>query len=309
MRVLVTGSSGLVGSALTAEFRARGYEVVRCLRKRTSDPHACYWNPEAGILDPSALEGCDAVVHLAGASIGRSRWTRAHRERIRGSRVKGTRLLAETLARLRRPPSVFLSASATGYYGDRGDQVLTEQSEAGIGFRSAVCQEWEAATEPAECAGIRVVHLRSGIVLSRQGGLLPYLLIPARLGLVLRLGSGGQYWSWISKADEVDAIVHLITWSNLRGPVNLTAPNPVTQAEFADALATLTGRRRVVTIAKTVLEKLLGRDRAGEVLLSSTRALPRRLLERGYSFQRPKLDDALCWAAIHEPRLTRGFMR
>jgi uncharacterized protein (TIGR01777 family) len=293
MKVVVTGSSGLIGSALVQRLQRRGGEVNRLVRRAPDSSKEIFWDPELGLLDPKHLEGFDAVVHLAGAGIGLLSWSQARKETILQSRLESTRLLAEALATLAAPPSCFLSASAVGFYGDRGDEMLTEASGPGAGFRSQVCQLWEEATSSAEKSGIRVAHLRSGIVLSKKGGLLPFLMAPARLGFPPRLGSGRQFWSWITLSDEISAIIHLLDSRDAIGPFNLVSPNPVRQEEFARALAHVAGWIRVRSIPKRVLEMCLGRERASELLLSSERALPDRLLRDGFVFACTDLGVAL----------------
>jgi uncharacterized protein (TIGR01777 family) len=257
------------------------------------------WDPEAGRLDPRALDGVDAVVHLAGASVG-ERWTRAHKAEIRRSRALGTQLLAETLARMPRPPRALVSASAIGYYGDRGDEALTEDSKPGTGFLSELVQAWEAATAPAEKAGVRVVHLRSGIVLSPTGGALGKQVPLFRLGLGGQLGSGRQYVSWISLADEVGAILHAIRNDGIRGPLNATAPNPVTNNEYTRVLGATLGRPTILRLPTVALSVALGAEMARETALVSQRARrPTRLEATGYRFTHPDLAGALEAALRH----------
>jgi uncharacterized protein (TIGR01777 family) len=294
MRVAVTGSSGFVGRALVARLESEGHGVLRLLRPGSPPvPGSVEWDPGSWAIDIKALEGLDAVVHLAGAGIGIRPWTRSYKEKILRSRVDGTRLISETLAGLDRPPKVLLSASAIGWYGDRGDEVLTENSPPGTGFRAEVCRRWEAATSPAETAGIRVVHLRFGIVLGAGGGLLPVLVIPARLGLGTRLGSGRQFVSWISLADAVGAVVHLLAADRVSGAVNVASPEPVTNREFAEALSQTLGRPRIGWAPAWFLKLAAGKERAKEVLLSSQRALPEKLVEAGYEFVDPDLRRTL----------------
>jgi uncharacterized protein (TIGR01777 family) len=250
------------------------------------------WDPDHGRIDAGGLEGVGAVVHLAGEGIGEKRWDDAQKARIRDSRVRGTSLLAETLAKLDRPPKVLLSGSAVGYYGDRGDEVLTESSRPGEGFLAEVCASWEAAAAPAKEAGMRVCHLRTGIVLSDGGGALAKMIKPFRLGLGGRLGSGSQWMSWISIDDEAGAIVHLLGDDAPAGAVNLTAPNPVTNADFTAAHGRALRRPAVVPVPKLALKAALGGEMAQELLLSSQRALPTRLLDSGYTFAHPELGDA-----------------
>jgi uncharacterized protein (TIGR01777 family) len=292
MRILITGSSGLIGSALALFLSEHGHAVVRLVRsqprKREEEVH---WDPAAGRLDPTDLQGLDAVVHLAGENISQ-RWTREKKVRIRDSRVKGTRLLAESLARLSRPPAVLVSASAVGYYGDCGDQVLREESPSGRGFLSEVCREWEAATEPAARKGIRVVNLRTGVVLSARGGALARMLLPFRLGLGGRIGTGKQYLSWIALDDLVGVIVHALTHDALQGPVNAVSPNPVTNLEFTKILGRVLHRPTLFAIPAFALRLVFGRM-VDELLLASARVEPARLLESGYVFRYPELEGAL----------------
>jgi uncharacterized protein (TIGR01777 family) len=294
MRVAVTGSSGFVGRALVARLESEGHEVLRLVRPGSpAVPGSVELDPRSWAIDAKALEGLDAVVHLAGAGIGIRPWTRSYKEKILRSRVDGTRLIAETLAGLDRPPNVLLSASAIGWYGDRGDEMLTEDSPTGTGFRAEVCRAWEAATSAAETRGIRVVHLRFGIVLGAGGGLLKVLLIPARLGLGTRLGTGRQFMSWISLADAAGAVVHLPAADRVSGAVNVTSPAPVTNREFAVALSRALGRPRIGWAPAWFLKLVAGKDRANEVLLSSQRAVPEKLLESGYDFVDPELRRTL----------------
>ncbi len=294
MKVAVTGSSGFLGTALVARLEAEGHHVLRLLRPGAKAvPGSAYWNPQNWTIDADALEGVDAVIHLAGAGIGLRPWTRRYKEKILRSRVDGTRLVAGTLAGLDQPPKVLLSASAIGFYGDRGDEVLTEASPPGKGFRSEVCRQWEAATVAAGLAGIRVVHLRFGIVLGAGGGLLPVLLIPARLGLGTRLGSGRQYVSWISLADAIGAVAHLIGEESVAGPINVTSPNPVTSREFARTLSVAVHRPRLGWAPAWFLRLVAGKERSQEVLLSSQRATPGKLLASGFAFEHEDLPSAL----------------
>lgn len=303
MKVVVTGSSGFVGGALVRRLEHDGHEVVRLLRpgstrrggRPPSGATAC-WDPQRGTIDAADLEGAGAVVHLAGASVGSRPWTRAYKEAILRSRVEGTRLLAGTLAGLRQPPPVLVSASAVGWYGDRGDEVLIEESPAGEGFRAAVCRQWEAETGPAAAAGIRVVRMRFGIVLGSSGGLLPVLLAPARLGIGTRLGDGRQFVSWISLEDAVRAVQRAVSDEGLSGAVNATSPNLVTNAQFADALSRAVHRPQMGWAPRWALELLAGRERAREVLLSSQRVLPAKLLRAGFAFEHPEIDGALAAA-------------
>jgi uncharacterized protein len=293
LSVVVSGASGLIGSALVTALRAEGNRVT-CLVRRKAAAGEIQWDPERERLLPHQLEEQDAVIHLAGENIG-SRWTRSRKLRIRDSRVRGTRLLSETLAHLQRPPRVLVSASAVGIYGDRGDEVLTERSELGDPGREflvSVCLEWEAAAAPARAAGIRVVHPRFGVVLSPDGGALRKLLPPFRLGLGGPISSGSQWMSWIALPDVVAAIQHLLTAEGLAGPVNLTAAQPVTNADFTRALARVLGRPAVIRVPAAGLRLALG-EMARATILSSARVAPEKLLGSGYRFQHSSVEDAL----------------
>jgi uncharacterized protein (TIGR01777 family) len=292
MRVAVTGSHGLIGSALLPALEAAGHEVRRVVRSAQAGPGAIAWNPEAGTIDRAALEGTDAMVHLAGAGIADHRWTERYKAQIRESRTGPTRLVASALASLDRRPAVLLSGSAIGWYGPRGDEVLDEASARGQGFLSGVTQAWEDATAPAEQAGIRTVHLRTGVVLSPKGGALAAQLPLFRFGLGGRMGSGAQWVSWISLDDEVAAIVYLLG-ASVRGPVNLTAPRPVVGAEFATTLGRVLGRPAGLPAPSFALRLGLGRELADTLLLSGQRVQPTVLLERGFAFRHPELGAAL----------------
>ena len=292
MRILVSGSSGFIGASLVPSLERSGYQVVRLMRSQPqSGEAAIQWDPAAGMLRAEQLEGCDAVVHLAGENIV-GRWTQQQKAKIRESRVRGTDLLAQMLARCSRPPRVLVSASATGYYGDRGDVPLHEDSFAGIGFLSDVCREWEAATAPAASKGIRVVHVRLGLVLSPQGGALAKMLLPFRLGLGGIIGHGRQYWSWVTIRDVLGAIRHAITTDALHGAVNVTAPQPVTNREFTTVLGRLLRRPTICPVPAFGVRLLFG-EMADALLLSSTRVKPKRLLDTGYVFQDADLESAL----------------
>lgn len=292
MRVLISGSRGLVGSALTASLTAEGHQVVRLVHgEGRPEGDRIPWDPAAGTLDAGALEGMDAAVHLAGESLSGA-WTKARKAAIVESRVAGTRLLSSALAGLSNPPKVLLSASATGYYGNRGDEVLTEESPSGAGFLAELCREWEAATQPVSAAGIRVVHPRFGMILSADGGALPTMLTPFRLGLGGRLGSGRQWMSWIALDDVVGGLQHALATEALQGPVNFGSPKPVTNAEFTRTLAGVLGRPAFLRVPATALRLALG-DMADEVLLTSQRMQPAKLLQSGYAFRFPELEGAL----------------
>jgi hypothetical protein len=291
--VVIAGSSGLIGGALIRALESQGTRVVRLLRPDSPPAgDSARWDPAAGTIDAQVLEGTGAVVNLAGVGIGDRRWTPAHKAAVLDSRVRSTTLLAETMAGLDRPPPVLVSGSASGFYGDRGEETLDEDSGPGAGFLADVCRSWEAATGPAAAAGIRVVHIRSGIVLSPDGGALGKLLIPFKMGVGGRIGPGTQWWSWISIHDEVAAILHIIRSSELSGAVNLTAPNPVRNEEFAAALARVLSRPALLPVPRFLLRAALG-DFADEGLLGSQRILPRRLEETGFEFAWPELEPAL----------------
>jgi len=301
MRVLVSGSHGLIGTALVRTLRTRGHEVGRIVRGPAgarAEPADVSWDIEAGTIDTQAMEGVDAVVHLAGASLAR-RWSPAYKARLRDSRVAGTTLLATAAAQLDRPPTTMVSGSAIGYYGDRGEEVLTEDSEAGSGFLAELVQAWEGATAPAEKVGIRVVHLRSGVVQSAEGGALGKQLPLFKLGLGGQLGPGRQYLSWVSLADEVDAIIHALTHDAVRGPLNATAPNPVTNTEFTRILGAALGRPTMLRVPSVALLAALGPEMARETLLVSQRVRPARLEATGYAFHHPELPAALDAALGH----------
>lgn len=290
-RILVSGSSGLIGSSLVPELTVRGYDVDPLVRTPPGpSEEGILWDPDSGKVDDEGLEGADAVVHLAGEPID-ERWTSAQKEQILRSREEGTRLLAETLAGLEDPPDVLVSASAVGYYGDRGDEVLTEDKGPGDAFLSDVCQQWEAACDPAREAGIRVVNPRTGIVLSTRGGALDRMLLPFRLGLGGRVGPGDQWWPWITLTDEVRALIHLIE-NDLEGPVNLSAPNPVRNERFVDTLGDVLGRPTVFPLPAFVARVVFG-EMADELLLASQRMEPARLEKDGFDFDHPELEEAL----------------
>lgn len=292
MHVAVSGSSGLVGSSLVPFLTTGGHRVTRLVRGGAAGSDEATWDPHRGVGDPSRLDRVDAVVHLAGANIAAGRWTAARKAEIRRSRVEGTRRLCESLAHAAAPPKVLVSASAVGYYGDRGAEALTEASEAGSGFLPEVCREWEAAAEPASRAGIRVIHLRFGMILSPAGGALRKMLLPFRVGLGGRIGQGGQFMSWIALDDVLGAIYHALCTDSLHGPVNAVAPSPVRNAEFIRTLAGVLRRPALVPLPAFAARLLLG-EMADELLLASARVMPARLQASGYRFRFPELEGAL----------------
>ena len=294
MKVLVSGASGLVGSALVPALEAEGHEVWRLVR-RSAGAREISWDPEAGQLDVGALAaaGVDVVINLAGESVGTGKWDAEKKRRIRESRVKGTRLLAEALAGLEKPPATFLAASAIGYYGNRGDEVLTEYSRPGTGFLAEVCRQWEAAASPAAQVGIRVVNLRVGVVFAPEGGVLAQLLPPFRIGFGGPLGSGKQWFSWITIDDLIGAILHALRTPAVQGPVNLVAPGPVTNADLARTLGRVLSRSAFFPVPAFVLRLILGSEKADETALSSERIEPKRLEKTGYRFQHAELEPAL----------------
>lgn len=293
MDVVVSGSNGLIGQALTAALEARGHTVIPLVRRPVrEDERALQWDPAAGSVDHHGLEGVDAVVHLAGESIASSRWTDDQKARILDSRTRSTTLLAEAMVGLDAPPSVFVSGSAIGYYGDRGDEILTEASEPGSDFLADVCVRWEACSRFAAARGIRTVNIRTGIVLDSREGALARQLLPFKAGIGGRIGSGRQWQSWISLHDEVEAICHLLD-ADVEGPVNLVAPNPVTNAEFASTLGRVLRRPTLLPIPTFAPALLYGRELVEALLLSSQRVEPGVLSAGGFQFRHPDLESAL----------------
>jgi uncharacterized protein len=301
VRIAVTGSTGLIGTAVVAALRDGGHRVIRLVRRTPASEDEIAWDPLAptGGLAPGALDGLDAVVHLAGANVAGRRWTAAYKEEIRASRVRGTRALADALAAASAPPSVLLSGSAIGWYGDTGGREVDESSPAGSGFLPDVVREWEAAARQAEEAGIRVVTMRSGVVMSRRGGVLARMLPPFRLGLGARLGSGTQVMSWITLADYATIVSFLLARPEITGPVNLTTPHPVTNAEFTSALASAVHRPGVLFLPEPALRLALGG--VSSDILASARVMPRRLEAAGYRFRFPDLPAALAAELAAQP--------
>ena len=289
----MTGSHGLIGSALLPRLRADGHRVVRLVRGAPEGSDDVRWDPDAESIDAPGLEGVDAVVHLAGAGIGDKKWTPARKQLILESRTRGTGLLARTLAGLQRPPAVLVSGSAVGSYGNRGADELTEAASAGDDFPAQVCVAWEAATAAAAEAGIRVATIRTGIVLAAHGGALHRMLLPFKLGLGGRIGSGKQYMSWISLDDHVGAIRHVIVTDSVAGPVNLTAPNPATNAEFTRALGAAVHRPTILPTPLFPLKAVYGGELVEHLLVEGQRVVPRVLEKTGFGFEHAEIDDAL----------------
>jgi uncharacterized protein len=292
LKVIVTGSSGLIGSEVVAELSRQGHQVTRLVRRPAMAAEA-QWDPGAGTIEAEKLEGHDAVVHLAGVGIGDHRWSEDHKRAVMDSRVKGTGLLARTLAGLSSPPEVLASGSAVGYYGYDVDLPVTEDSPRGTGFLADVVTAWEEAAGPAAEAGIRVVLARSGVIMTAKGGALKKQLLPFKLGLGGRIGTGRQWLSWISLEDEVAALLHLLTAESTRGPVNVTSPEPVTNAEFTATLARVLKRPAVIPIPTPALHALFGKEMTAEMLLGGQRVLPAALERSGFSFAHPRLEGAL----------------
>jgi len=292
MRILISGASGLVGGALASVLRAEGHTVTRLVRPGSvASPGDVSWDPMAATVDVSAMDGTDAVVHLGGANIAARRWTPKRKALLRSSRIDTTRVLVDALANLRRKPSVFVCASATGYYGNRGDQILTESSGPGTDFLALLARDWEAEAARAELSAIRTVILRFGIILSGKGGALPKMLMPFRFGLGGRLGTGNQWMSWIALEDSIDIIRSAIANARLRGPLNVVAPNPVRNAEFTRIVAAVLHRPAVFPVPAFALRIAVGE--MTDALLASQRALPERLIEADYHFRFDNLETAL----------------
>jgi uncharacterized protein len=294
MRILVAGSSGYIGSALVRQLREAGHTVVRLVRREPDRPDEVYWRPNSDDLDPGVVDGTGAAINLAGAGVGDRRWTDEVKKLLRSSRVNATAALARAVSIAADPPRVLLNASAVGYYGEAGDTELPESAPPGTGFFPELAQAWEAATQPAEQVGVRVVHLRSGLVLGPGGGMLQPLLRLYRLGLGGRLGSGRQWMPWVSLADEVGAIEFLLDADGVAGAVNLTGPAPVRNAEFNRSLARLLHRPAVLPVPAVAIRLVLGEF--GAEILRSQRVLPTALAAAGYPFRHATLGDALAWA-------------
>jgi uncharacterized protein (TIGR01777 family) len=290
--VVISGATGLIGNALATSLRSDGHRVRRLRRGGVTDGDDIGWDPEASRIDAPALEGVDAVVHLAGEGIGERRWTDEQKQKIRESRVRGTAVLAAAVASRERKPRVFVSASAIGFYGDRGDEVLTEKNAAGDDFLAGVCRAWEAETQPAADAGVRTVITRNGIVLDKHGGALARMLLPFRLGIGGKQGSGKQWMSWIALADVIGAIRTVIDDERFAGPINFTAPNPVPNEEFAHTLGRALHRPTVLPTPMLPLKVRYGAELVESLLLVSQRVLPNELEANGFGFTYPVLDAA-----------------
>lgn len=299
MRIAVTGASGVIGAALCRSLTADGHQVVRLVRREPTGPDQVRWDPRRGEVDVGRLDGCEALVHLAGAGVGDHRWTAAYKREIRDSRVLGTTTVARAVAAMDTPPRVLVCGSAVGFYGDTGDRPVDEDSPPGHGFLAEVCQEWEAAAHPASDAGIRTVFARTGLVVAREGGAWGRLFPIFKAGLGGRLGSGRQYWSFISLHDEIAAFRHVIGTRTLSGPVNLTAPEPVTNRQATEAMGRVLHRPVLATVPSVALRAALGEF--AENVLASQRVLPRRLLESGFTFAFPRIDEAIRAALADGP--------
>lgn len=290
-RIAVAGASGLIGSALVRSLKADGDEVVRLVRRAPAGPDEVRWDPEAGRVDAAGLAGVDAVVNLAGAGVGDRRWTESYKKTIRDGRVNGTRALAEAVAGLDTPPEVFVGGSAIGIYGETGTRTADESAPAASGFLPELCVEWEGAATAAREAGVRTAFVRTGLVVARGGGAWGKLFPLFKAGLGGRMGNGRQYWSYIALDDEVAAIRHLIDREDLSGPFNLTAPQPLTNGEITDAMARVLRRPKLFAVPAPVLKVVLG-EMAGDVL-GSARVVPGRLLESGFEFRFPGIEEAI----------------
>lgn len=291
-RVLISGSHGLVAGRLIPALERQGWHIVRLVRQQPVGPTEIFWNPEAGTVPATGLEGIDAVIHLAGASIAGGRWTAHRKAAIRSSRIEGTRLLAATLAQLDSPPPVFVSTSAVGYYGDRGADILTEATPMGTGFLAEVCRDWEQSAQAAVDAGIRVVHPRFGVVVARDGGMIPLLARLFRAGIGGKVGTGSQYMAWVGLDDLVSILLWSIADQSLDGPVNAVGPEPVTNSDFTKAMGHVLHRPALMSVPAFALRAVLG-EMADELILASQRAVPDRLLGSGFEFQTTTMEKAL----------------
>jgi len=292
MRILITGASGLIGKALTRSFDEKGHELLLASRSEPKSDRETKWTVEDGFAEPERLEGLDAVIHLAGESVSALRWTDEKKAAIRNSRVDGTRSVVDALSRLKKRPKTFISGSAIGFYGDRDDEILSESSGAGDNFLAQTCREWEAESRRAEDAGIRTTLLRTGIVLSKDGGALATMLLPFKMGVGGVIGDGKQWMSWISLDDEIRAIEFVLEHDDIRGAVNLASPNPVTNQEFTSTLGEILYRPTFIPLPEFAVSMLLG-EMGDELLLASTRAIPARLDDLDFEWQFPDLKTAL----------------
>lgn len=291
MKVFVTGSTGMVGTDLCARLESDGHEVGRLVRRTAKNSNEAQWSVVDGTIEAEKLEGCDAIIHLAGENIAGSRWNDAFKAKIRDSRVDGTRLLAEAVAGLKSPPKVVVCASAIGYYGDRGDDKMLEDSSAGDDFLAGVCKEWEQAADPLRDKGIRTVHLRIGVILSSKGGALAKMLFPFKMGGGGVIGNGKQFWSWVSLDDVVGGLIHCMNHEELSGPVNGTAPEPATNREFTKTLGKVLSRPTFLPMPAFAVKLAFG-EMGQALMLASTRVIPEKLVDSGYKFQYPSLAGA-----------------
>jgi hypothetical protein len=292
-KIAVTGASGLVGSALVPELRRKGIDVVRLVRRAPASEDEVRWDPGTGTIDGAGLGGVTGAIHLAGDNIASGRWTEAKKASIRNSRVRGTEVLAHALAQLSPQPRVFVSASAIGYYGARGDQAVDESSAQGSGFLASVCGEWEAAADEARASGIRVVHPRIGVVLAAEGGALAKMKLPFLLGVGGRIGDGSQYMSWITLQDLVSALIFALGREDLEGPVNYVSPTPVTNAEFSATLGQVLHRPAIIPVPKFALRLGVGSEMADEMLIGGVRVIPASLHAHGFHWEHTSLEPAL----------------
>jgi len=292
MRVAITGATGLVGKKIVARLEAEGHQVVKLVRGTPKNSNEFSWNPNEGKIDAKAFDGVDAVIHLAGENIASKRWSSEQKAKIKQSRVKGTELIAQTLAGLETPPQTLISTSAVGYYGSRGSEMLTEESTSGTGFLAAVCRDWEDATKTAEQKGIRVIHARLGVVLSKEGGALKLMLPPFLLGAGGPLGNGRQYMSWIDLDDTANAFIYMLTANGVSGAVNIVAPQPVTNADFTKTLAHVIHRPAFFFVPEFGVKAMFG-EMGEECLLGSNRVSSNKLVSSGFKFSYPELETAL----------------
>lgn len=292
MKIAITGARGLIGRSTTKVLTDAGHSIICLVRQETNDPNEIFWDPKKGIIAAEKLEGVDAVIHLAGENVASGRWTEEKKQEIRESRVRGTKLISETIANLNNKPKIFLVASAIGFYGERGEETLTEQSNVGTGFLAAVCQEWEASCHSAVSSGIRVVNLRLGVVLAKEGGALAKMLPPFLIGAGGPIGSGKQYMSWIAIDDVAQIILYALGTDSLKGPVNAVSPEPVTNAYFSTALGKVLHRPAFMPLPDFAARLMFG-QMADELLLASAKVVPQKLETSGYKFFYPEIEAAL----------------